>query len=598
MSLADVTSNRPAGAEPDVASSAGGPVAEALRLCSVHLRTTLVFSAIINLAYLAPTIYMLQVYDRVMTSNSGSTLVLLTLALAMVLVLQITLDQLRQRVLLAASVRLDRVFSLRLFQRLLSTRSNEPQPRIGKALRDLDTIRAAATGQGVLALFDAPWIVIYVVVCFIVHWALGLAALMSAVVLFALAVLNERISKVHFKRAADAAALASASQDAASGSTDVIRALGMTQAFTRNFEDKRVGANLPQMTAQQATSKLGGLIRFLRLFLQSTALGLGAWLAISKAITPGEVFACSMLIARALAPIDQIVAHWKSLQSALTAYQGLKGLLHERVVRPLMPLPHPRARLKLDKVKVAYPDREEPVLKDITLDWEGGAVIAVLGPSGSGKTTLLQVMAGARQPESGDIRIDGARYEDWDAERLGRLIGYLPQDCVLFPGTVRDNISRFDRHREDAAQVDEKTLAAAKAARVHDFILGLPKGYETVIGPRGRGLSAGQQQRIAMARALYGEPVIYVLDEPNASLDAAGEAELVHVVSDLRKRGALVVLSTHRTQLISVADKVLILRAGAVERFGPAAEIISTLRPPPRPGLAMKALGDGTQKPS
>jgi PrtD family type I secretion system ABC transporter len=576
-----------------VASSSGkgpGPLREALTLCAVHLRYALIFSALVNLAYLAPTIYMLQVYDKVVPSGSKPTLILLTLALTATLFVLTYLDRVRGRLLMAASIRLDQAFSARIFRRAMMDAPRGSPIRLNQLVRDFDTIRLAATGPAALALFDAPWIPIYVIVCYMVHPLIGLLALGGSVVLCLLAVLNERATRDLSRSAAAASAAGYANQDSSASAADVVRALGMTDAFVAQFEAARALAGRPQMQAARATGRIGGLIRFLRLFLQSAALGLGAWLAISKDISAGAIFASSMLAARALGPIDQIVAQWRTLSSAAAAYDDLKDQLAVAEAGPQTILPDPAPRVSLRQAAVLTPAGDRALLTGVSLDAEGGSVVGVIGPSGAGKTTLLQVLANARSPQHGEVRIDGARYADWDPKRLGRFIGYLPQDSALFPGTVKDNISRFDQWAgAPAAQVDSMAVEAAKAAGVHELILTLPQGYDTPLGPRGRGLSAGQQQRIALARALYGQPKLYVFDEPNSYADAEGEAALLKVLDDLRAAGALVFVAAHRLSLIAAVDQIAVLKAGRLERFGPRVEVLAALRAEAMPAAAPPA---------
>jgi len=556
-----------------------GPLREALRLCGVHLRYAVIFSALVNLAYLAPTIYMLQVYDKVVPSGSKPTLVFLTVALTATLFVLTYLDRIRSRLLMSASVRLDQAFAARLFRHAMLDAAGGGPIRLNQLVRDFDTIRLAVTGPAALALFDAPWIPIYIIVCYIVHPLIGSLALGGAVVLCLLAVLNERVTRDLNRLGAAASAAGYAGQDSASAAADVVRALGMTSAFVAQFEAARANASRPQMISARTNGRIGGLIRFLRLFLQSAALGAGAWLAISKDISAGAIFASSMLAARALAPIDQIVAQWRVLSSAATAYDDLRDQLASDPAGPQTVLPDPRARLSLRQAAVLTPAADRVLLAGVSFEVEGGQILGVIGPSGAGKTTLLQLIANARQTHQGEIRIDGARYGDWDPQRLGRFIGYLPQDSALFPGTIKDNISRFDRWAgASAEQVDAMAIAAAKAAGVHELILSLPKGYDTDLGPRGRGLSAGQQQRIALARALYGQPVLYVFDEPNSYADAESETALLKVLADLKAAGALVVVAAHRLSLIAAVDQIAVLRDGRLDRFGPRVDVLAALR--------------------
>jgi ABC-type protease/lipase transport system fused ATPase/permease subunit len=413
------------------------PAREALKLCAVHVRYAVFFSALVNIAYLAPTLYMLGVYDMVVPSGSELTLVFVTLALCFTLATLTTLDKLRASILSAASMRLDNVFATRLYRRAFQDARQGGQPRLNQLIREFDTIRSAATGPAALALFDAPWIPIYVIVCFYLHPAIGALALGSAVVLFLLAIWNERSTRLYSKRALEASSASFAVQEAAGASADVVRALGMGGAFTSRLHEARRNSNIPTMEAARVNGRIGGVIRFLRLLLQSSALGLGAWLAIHKQISGGAIFASSMLASRALSPIDSIVAQWRTVSQAMSAYAALKLQAAAKDDRPLTALPRPAPRLAVNGVVVATPARDRTLLSDIRFAVEGGQVLGVIGPSGAGKTTLMQVLANARTADRGEIRIDGARYDDWDADRLGRLIGYMPQDCVLFPGTVK-----------------------------------------------------------------------------------------------------------------------------------------------------------------
>ncbi len=566
------------------------PAAEALSLCRVHLGYALLFSALVNLAYLAPTLYMLQVYDRVIPSSSSTTLAFLTIALLITLLFMTMLDQIRQQIMAAASIRLDRVFSIRIFRQAMQGGSAGSRPRLTQSMREFDTLRTAATGPAALAAFDAPWTPIYIAVCFMLHAAIGFLALGSAVVLFGLAVLNERMTRGYADRSAAANAASYATQEAAGGSMDVVRSLGMSDTFVNQFEKARLNANLPMLEAQHANGRIGGLIRFLRLLLQSCALGLGAYLAIHKQISAGAIFASSMLAARALSPIDMVVAQWRTISSAAAAYRSLRDHMVADPVSATTMLPAPAPRLALQKISAVTPQRDRYQVHDVSFELTGGAVLGVVGASGAGKTTLLQVIANARPADSGEIRLDGARYRDWDSQRLARFIGYLPQDSVLFPGTVKNNIARFDGWPDGDADVDARAIAAAKAAGAHELILALPSGYDTMLGPRGQGLSNGQQQLVALARALYGDPILYVFDEPNSNLDAESEQALIRTIERLKAGGAIVVLATHRISLIGITDYLAVMKDGRLERFGLRQDILQPARPavPPRPAIAVE----------
>jgi ATP-binding cassette subfamily C protein len=566
-----------------------GPLREALALCGSHLRFAVLFSAIVNLAYLAPTLYMLQVYDRVVPSGSQPTLVFLTLALAASLFLLTYLDRMRMRILLAASVRLNDAFASRIFLRALATGARGAPMRLNQMTRDFDAVRNAITGPAILAVFDAPWIPIYIIVCFIVHPLIGALALGGAVALCLLAVVNERSTWGLNRRAAEAAAASAVGQDSITANADLIRSLGMSSAFLRQFQTARANVVEPQLEGARTSGRAAGLIRFLRLLLQSVALGLGAWLAIDKQISAGAIFASSMLASRALSPIDLIVANWRTLSSGVTAYNSVREQLEPDASPPRTELPPPGSRLTVRQLTIVSPqrDRPHPLVEGVTFEAAAGQVVGVIGASGAGKTTLLQALANARVCDAGDVRLDGASYSEWDPERLGRHIGYLPQDCAVFPGSIKDNISRFHRFTGgDAEAVDRAAIEAAQAAGIHDLILTLPQGYDTVLAPRGRGLSAGQQQRVALARAVYGGPFLYVFDEPNSNADADAEAALVRLINRLKTQGAIVVMSIHRASLVGVVDLILQLRGGRIERFGPRDQVLAALQAPAAPVAA------------
>jgi ATP-binding cassette subfamily C protein len=564
-----------------------GPIHEALALCGAHLRFAMLFSAIVNLAYLAPTLYMLQVYDRVVPSGSRPTLLFLTAALAAALFLLTYLDRMRSRILLAAGVKLNEAFSGRIFRRALAGAAAGQPLRLNQMIRDFDTIRAATTGPAALAVFDTPWIPIYIITCFMVHWVIGSLALGGAIILGALAILNERVTRGLDKQAARAVAMSAFSQDSVTASADVIRSLGMSSAFLGQFKDARIRAVSPQLQVARSSGRISGLIRFLRLLLQSAALGAGAWLAIDKQVSAGAIFASSMLAARALSPIDQVVANWRTLAAALTSYDSLREHLQGETNAVGTQLPPPQSRLTLRGVTAGVPGRERPLVDNVTLEAVAGQVAGVIGASGAGKTTLLQLIANARVPDHGDVQLDGARLSDWEPDRLGRYIGYVPQDSALFPGSIRDNISRFDIWKDvDPELIDRQAVEAAKGAEIHELILSLPQGYDTLLGPRGRGLSAGQQQRVALARALYGDPMLYVLDEPNSNADADAEAALLRVIGRLKAQGAIVVMAVHRASLITTVDLIAQLRDGRLERFGPRDTVLAALQGRPTPVTA------------
>ena len=573
-------------------------LAAALRSCRRHFVAVAVFSALLNLLFLVPMLYMLQVYDRVIPTRGEVTLLFLTLVLLFGLISLALLDYVRSRLLVRASIRLDRQLSGVLLDTTLARRDKTFDAVARQAMREFDTLRQALTGPAIIAICDAPWSPIYILVCLLIHPLIGLLVLVGAVLLGIVAYLNQRETSDPLQRAHEAASRAYASQEQVLAGAENVRALGMRQAMVRRHLIERDAMMTQQTSASFASSRYVTISKFLRLSLQSVALGLGAWLAINNKISVGAVFAASFLAGRALQPIEQILSSWRSIDQARNAYDKLNSLLGTRETEiTLTQLPPPAGRVEVTQMWVANAAGDGAVLSNINFQLSPGEVIAVVGPSGAGKSTLLRMLAGAGRPERGIIRIDHASMLDWDPERLANFIGFLPQDVSLFAGTVKQNIARFqDALGPDAADIDTKVVAAAKACHAHELILSLPNGYDSMLGWGGRGLSAGQAQRIGLARALYGDPPIVLLDEPNAHLDATGEAQLLETLNALKKRQAGVMIVAHRMGVLSACDKILLLRDGQIEAFGARDEILARLRnaptPPiegPRPDVQKKA---------
>ncbi len=566
------------------------PVARALAACRKHFGYALLFSALVNILYLAPTFYMLQIYDRVVPTGGVMTLVFITLALLLALGTLGLLDAARSRLLTLAGTRLDRLLSVEILR--ASQTANGGQAR--QALRDFDSFRQAASGTAMTAVFDLPWAPIYILACFWLHPWVGVLALVSALILAALAIGNERATRAAIDQAGKAGMIAYAVQDTATSQSEAARALGVDDALVSQFEQARMAAAVPQTRAAFTGNQYATATKFMRQLVQSLALGLAAYLAIQRELSIGAIIASSVLVARGLAPIEQIVGNWRQLAQARLAYGELNALLgRSRVDEQRTRLPAPKAELQAVRLGVLADERTRLLLSDVTFAGHPGEIIAVVGPSGAGKTTLMRLLANARNPDQGEVRIDQARYQDWEPRRLARHLGYLPQDVSLFQGTIKDNISRFDQMMGmDPAEVDFRTVEAAKASGVHEMILRLPKGYDTPLGPRGVGLSAGQSQRVALARAVYGDPVVLVLDEPNAHLDVEGEASLIQVMQQTKARGGLVLVAAHRQGVVAVADKLLVLRDGRVDKWGPRDQVLAELRTPaePRPVQAVTAL--------
>jgi len=573
--------------------------ASALQACRRHFIAVAAFSALLNLLFLVPMLYMLQVYDRVIPTRGGLTLFFITLVLLVGLISLAMLDYVRSRVLVRASIRLDRLLSGVVLDTTLARRDKTFDAVARQAMREFDTLRQALTGPAIIALCDAPWSPIYILVCLLIHPLIGALVLVGAIALGVVAFRNQRATSEPLKRASEAASRAYASQEQVLAGAENVRALGMRQAMVRRHLVERDFMMSQQTAASFAASTYVSLSKFLRLSLQSLALGLGAWLAINNSVTAGAVFASSFLAGRALQPIEQILSSWRSLVQARTAYDKLNSLLATRESKTaLTQLPVPEGRLNVEQLWVANAAGDGAILSNISFQLQPGEVIAVVGPSGAGKSTLLRMIAGAGRPDRGIIRIDHANMLDWDPERLAEYIGFLPQEVSLFAGTVKENISRFQEESGDeVGDVDAKAIAAAQACHAHELILSLPSGYNALLGWGGRGLSAGQAQRIGLARALYGDPPIVLLDEPNAHLDASGESQLLGTLAALKARKAGVLIVAHRLGVLAAVDKILILREGRIEAFGGRDEVMNRLtgtaatpiEAPAKPNLRKKA---------
>ena len=566
------------GIEPETPPAAG-TLKAAIGACRRHLVYAGVFSAVINLLYIAPTIYMLQVYDRVVPTRGVITLAFLTLLLLATLGTLSMVEVMRTRILVRASARLERAVARPILAATVSRLLGSKAPQ---AMRDFDSFRQTVTGPGILALFDAPWTVVYVALCFLLHPLIGVMAVVGSGALIALTLLTERTVRPRLEAANKAAAWFYASQSQSAGAADLVRAMGMQEAIVRRHEMERQSVTGLQAEASFSAGRYVGLTKFIRLSLQSLALGAAAWLAVGQQISAGAIFAASLLIARAMSPIEQALASWRSLAEAHNAYGGLQSLLEQCGAEPRRTqLPAPEGRVSVEGLTVFGPSKELPILHNIGFSLTPGRVLGLVGPSGGGKTTLVRAMVGALAPNQGQVRLDGADIADWDPDRLGRHIGYMPQDVALLQGTVKQNICRFrDLLGEDPASIDAKAVAAAQSAGAHDMILKLPMGYDTVLEWGGRGLSLGQAQRIALARSLYDEPQLVALDEPNAHLDGEGEAMLLKALGELKARGAAVILVAHRSSMLEAMDELLVLAGGRIAHHGPRDEILRKLSAP------------------
>ncbi len=542
----------------------------ALAQCRPHFTNAAIFSFFINVLSLAPTLYMLQVYGRVVPTGGVMTLVYLTAILLVSLATLSFLDSLRGRLLMRSGVRLDRILASDVLNHLYARTSTKKGATNTTLLREFDAFRQVLSGQGMTAVFDLPWIVIFLGLAFYLHPLLGWLSIAGGVLLAIVTWLSERASYQFVTRSAETMAAAYARQDATSQKADVVRALGMRRALVDVQLKERHGALDDQVKASLSVSGYSTASKFIRQFLQSVALGVGAWLAIHQQISAGAIFAASLLMSRALTPMEQVITSWRSLIRGYNAFRAVDKALNEQDAGiPLTALPAPKGLVEIDGLTVQHPDHKAFILQGISFRVMPGELVGVAGPSGVGKSTLARLIVGADAYEVGTIRFDGAERRDWDPERLARYIGYLPQDSALFGGTVRDNICRFETASDNSETgIDEAVVAAAKLAGVHEMILQLPHGYNTMLGLNGQGLSGGQAQRVALARALYRDPAVLVLDEPNAYLDSAGEIALIEAMTAVCKRGGSVIIIAHRTSVLERASKLLMLANGRVQFFG------------------------------
>lgn len=566
------------------------PMYSALRACRRHLVFAAGFSALVNLLYLTPTLYMMQVYDRVLPTGGVMTLMWMSLLALFAYAVMGILTDVRVRVMVRAGLRLERLLAPAVIDAALGEAVSGGRAR-PQLMRDFDSLRQMLTGPGMVAALDAPWTPIYLLTAFLLHPTIGLLTVFSSVLIITLAWLNERATKATLVQSAEKMAQAHALQESIVRRADVARALGMRAALGRLLLANRTGGINMQAQASFQGGVYSSLIRTVRLILQSAVLGLGVWLAVERQISSGAIIAASLLMGRALQPIDQVVGAWNNIVQGRTAYKNLSAMFAAQGATPArLQLPAPLGALQVENLKVEIsPGRV--IIPDLSFTLRPGEFLGVIGPSGSGKTTLLKTIAGAMSFQGGAVRLDGASVNDWDPEKLAPYIGYLPQDSALFAGTIRDNISRFARFSGGAdAEVDAKVIAAAHLTGVHEMILRLPQGYDTVLEAGGQGLSAGQTQRVALARVAYGDPMLIILDEPNAHLDGEGEMALMQTAKALKDRGAAIIVAAHRTGVLGLADRLMILRGGQIEAIGPTNEIAARLKPGPQP---VQAAGKG-----
>lgn len=560
-------------------ASAAAPVGRhelrvALDVLRHSLLTVALFSGFVNLLMLAPSLYMLQVYDRVLGSRNETTLFVLSALAVAVYLFMVALESVRAWVLVRVGARLDATLNARIFTAAFERNLRRPGSNTAQPVHDLNTVRQTLTGAGVLALFDAPWLPVYLVVIFLMSPALGWFSVGGTLLLVVLALVNERVSKPRLDEAQKFSLLSQQALTNQLRNAEVIEAMGMLPRIrARWFELHRRQMEL-QAAASDRAALVGGSTKFVRVAMQSLVLGFGALLVLDGRMTAGMMIAASILVGRALAPVEQVLANWKQIVGGRQAYARLRELLHQFPARVAgMSLPRPRGQLTVEGASVAAPGTTRLILRNLSFSIAPGDVVAVIGPSASGKSSLARLLVGVWAPAAGSVRLDGVSVYQWNKDELGPWLGYLPQDIELFDGTVAENIARFGE--VDAAKVVE----AARLVDMHDQILRLPQGYDTPLGSDGSNLSGGQRQRVALARALYGNPEFIVLDEPNSNLDDSGEKALLEAVRQLKAQGKTVVLITHRQSTLSVVDKVAVLAEGVLAAYGPRDEVFRALQP-------------------
>jgi ATP-binding cassette subfamily C protein len=551
-------------------------LAAALATCRDAFIATALMSGMSNILMLTGAIFMLEIYDRVLPSRSVPTLVGLVILAIGLFTAQALIDLIRGRVLVRIGGAIDEALSGRVYETIvqlplkIGDRTDGMQP-----LRDLDNVRSFLSGLGPIALFDLPWLPIYLIICFAFHPLIGIAALVGAIILAVLTYMTEAKTREPTREATRFATMRNVLAEASRRNAEAITAMGMTARIAALWGE----ANFRYMSSQRRVSDVAGgfgsFSKALRMLLQSGVLAVGAWLVIHQEATAGIIIAGSILSARALAPVDMAIANWKGFVAARQGWERLTKLLKlmppQGVVMALQP---PRKSVTAEGIAAIPPGTTRVVVQDINLSLQSGNGLGIIGPSGSGKSSLARLLVGVWQPTRGRIRLDGAAFDQWSSEAVGCHIGYLPQDVELLAGTVAQNIARFAPEPDS-----EAVIAAANAANVHELIVGLADGYNTQIGEGGHALSAGQAQRVALARALYGDPFLVVLDEPNSNLDAEGDEALSRAIMGVRARGGIVVVIAHRPSAIASVDLLLIMNQGRGQAFGPKDEVLARAQP-------------------
>lgn len=554
-----------------------GEILAVIKSSSGAFMSALFFSWIVNLLMLTGSLFMLQVYDRVIPSSSVPTLIALSLIVLILYIFYGVLDFVRTRILVRIGRRIEETMRARVFDAMAHLALKRNNNAGGQPVQDLSTIRQFLGGQGPLAFMDMPFVPIFLLVCFLLHWVLGVVALVSAAIIFVFAVLTERASRQPLAQANSASVKANAITEEARRNAEALHSLGMKGAIRRNWTKIQHEALDFQTRANDAGARYSMFSKVFRMITQSAMLGAGAWLAIKHEISGGSIIASSIIMGRALAPVEQAVGNWQQFLGFRKAFERLNRVLD--VVAPeeqRMTLPDPKGFLDVENLVVMLPGSDKPILQGINFKVEPGQGLGIIGPTGAGKSTLARALVGLIAPTRGSVRLDGATSDQREDDERGRLIGYLPQDTQIFDGTVAQNISRFVE-----APDSKKIVEAAQLANIHDFIMRLPQGYDTPLAEGGSRLSAGQRQRVALARALFGDPVLFVMDEPNSNLDADGEIALDRAIRASIKRGAAVIVVAHRPSALHAMDNLLVLTNGQVAAMGTRDEIMRKVTTPP-----------------
>lgn len=531
------------------------------------------FSCVINFLGLTPALFMLQVYDRVLSSRNETTLLMLVLLAGGLYLISALLEFARSRVLIRVGNKLDMTLNQRVFTAAFERNLRQSGGNPSQALNDLTTIRQFMAGNSLFAFIDTPWTPIYMGVAFLVHPALGFVMLGGSIVLIVLAYFNSISTQKPLADANRASVAASHFADNHLRNAEVIESMGMLPGLRSRWMKMHAQVLGLQTLASDRGARFTGITRFFRMYLQSLILAAGALLVLTGDITPGMMIVCSLLMGKALAPVEQVIGAWKHMVAARESYKRLDELLQSAPKRgETLSLPAPKGHLLVENLIAGAPGQQAPILRGVNFEVQPGEVVGVIGPSASGKSTLARLLVGVWGARAGSVRLDGADIYLWNKDELGPHLGYLPQDIELFDGTIAENICRFGE------QNAEQIIQAAQRAGVHDMILRLPQGYDTPLGNGAISLSGGQKQRLGLARAMYGSPAMVVLDEPNSNLDDVGERALVTAINDLKQRGTTVFLITHRMNILQVVDKLLVMRDGTVAMYGPRQQVLAALQ--------------------